>query len=420
MIAPAIRLYRNAFSGLSRDIWILALVTLVNRAGTMVIPFMTVYLTHEKGFTLQQAGWVMSSFGLGSVLGSYVGGRLTDRFSFFEVQFWTLFLSGFMFWVLRGMDTLAALCITIFVLCTISDAFRPANLASVAVYSKPENRTRSFSLVRLAINLGFAVGPAIGGILAASKGYSWLFWVDGLTCIIAAILLRILLKPKKSNTHQESEATMPQVRQSAYRDRPFLWLILLTTINTVSFMQMFSTYPVFLRMHFQLSEDHIGMLLALNGLIIAVIEMLLVYSLERRYKPTLLIGIGYCLIAASYSIFNVTGTWFWVPTVSIIIVTFGEIFMFPFTNSIALARANPANRGQYMALYSMSFAVGHILGPAIGMQLAGLLGFKALWWAMSSLSMIGFIGLQLVKHQLDPIQNPVVVAEELVEETVIS
>ena len=97
MLTHTVRLYRNSFSGLSRDIWMLSLVMLVNRAGTMVIPFMTVYLTQELHFTLAQAGYVMSSFGAGSILGALLGGRLTDKVGYYPTQFWTLFLSGLLF-----------------------------------------------------------------------------------------------------------------------------------------------------------------------------------------------------------------------------------------------------------------------------------------------------------------------------------
>ncbi|HMQ90537.1 MAG TPA: MFS transporter, partial [Flavilitoribacter sp.] len=165
MLAPAIRLYRHSFSGLSRDIWLLSLVMLVNRAGTMVIPFLTIYLTGQKGFRLEEAGWVMSSFGLGSVLGAFIGGKLTDRIGYYPVQFWSLALGGFCFLGLQFVNGVAAMCAATFILSTIADAFRPANQTAVAFHSRPENRSRAFALVRLAVNLGFSAGPGMGGVI---------------------------------------------------------------------------------------------------------------------------------------------------------------------------------------------------------------------------------------------------------------
>lgn len=165
----------------------------------MVIPFLTVYLT-GKGYSLAQAGMVMATFDAGSILGSFMGGRFTDKLGFYYVQFFSLLLNGVLFFVLGAMQTLWQIAICIFVLSSLGEAFRPANAATIAAYSNDTNRTRCYSLNRLAINLGWAIGPAVGGLLA-SINYAWLFWVDGSTCIIAAVLLLIYLAPQKQNRY---------------------------------------------------------------------------------------------------------------------------------------------------------------------------------------------------------------------------
>src|SRR5436190_8835875 len=195
MFQASVQLYRDAYSGLSRQMWWLALVMFINRSGTMVIPFLTVYLT-SKGYTLAQAGYVMAAFGCGSILGGYLGGRLTDRFGYYYVQVFSLLLNGILFIVLGQMQTLLQFTICIFVLSSLGESFRPANSAAVAAYSNESNRTRCYSLNRLAINMGWAIGPAIGGVLA-SINYHLLFWVDGITCIIASFLLYLLFSEVK-------------------------------------------------------------------------------------------------------------------------------------------------------------------------------------------------------------------------------
>ncbi|HET7897917.1 MAG TPA: MFS transporter, partial [Flavisolibacter sp.] len=174
MLQASAQLYKNAYAGIPRPAWWLAVVMFVNRSGTMVIPFLTVYLTHE-GFSLQQAGYVMGAFGLGSIVGGYLGGRLTDRLGSFYVQFSSLFLNGVLFIVLGRMHTLWQYAACIFVLSSLGEAFRPANAAAIAAYSNDSNRIRCYSLNRLAINLGWSIGPAVGGVLA-SIHYSYLFW----------------------------------------------------------------------------------------------------------------------------------------------------------------------------------------------------------------------------------------------------
>lgn len=404
MLHRTLKLYRDSFSGLSRDIWLLALVTFINRSGTMVLPFMTVYLTTSLDFTLKEAGWVMACFGAGSVLGNFLGGKLTDKFGYYWVQFWALFLSGAMFLILAEMETILQYCITVFVLSTIADAFRPANHASIAVYSKPENRTRSLSLIRLAINLGFSIGPAVGGLLAVWYGFKWLFWADGITCMSAAIFLRFALQQKEErveNQSNTSEGSAPiLVKQSPYRDRTFLIFSLLTMLGSMVFMQLFSTIPVFFKQELGMNEGMIGAMMAINGLIIAIIEMPLIYIIEARMRSKLrVIAWGTFMIGLSFFALEISSFWAGIAVVFIVIITFGEILWMPFASVFALERSTPTTRGEYMGLYSSTWALGHIIGPAAGMFIADLWGFNTLWLVITGLSLATFFGYRLLESQ---------------------
>ncbi len=187
MLTRTVSLYKNAYGGLSPSTWWLALVMLINRSGTMVVPFMTIYMTQHIGVSISKAGFVMSLFGAGAVIGALIGGRLTDKLGYYYIQITTLVGGGIMFIVLGQMRSYNAICVSTFFLAFINEAFRPANSVAVAHYSKEENRTRSYSLNRLAINLGWAVGGGLGGLIA-SYNYELLFWVDGLTNLGGAVL----------------------------------------------------------------------------------------------------------------------------------------------------------------------------------------------------------------------------------------
>ncbi|HYC29589.1 MAG TPA: MFS transporter, partial [Chitinophagaceae bacterium] len=253
MVGPVVNLYRNAFSGLSRSTWWLATVLLVNRSGTMVVPFMTIYLTQFRHFSIAQAGFVMGLFGAGAVCGGYMGGRLTDRYGFHKVQLFTLTGGGLMFFVLGQMHSYPLICLFTFLLSLVNEAFRPANSTAVAHYSTPENRTRSYSLNRLAINLGWAVGGGLGGLLA-SFNYQLLFWVDGFTNLSAALLLWRYLKPKGPVSHSEHHETIDPAA-SAYRDKFYLAFIACTTLFAMCFFQVFTNLPVYYKQELHFSES---------------------------------------------------------------------------------------------------------------------------------------------------------------------
>ena len=211
--------YKNAYSGLSHSTWLLSLIMLINRSGTMVVPFMTLYLTSPKmGYSVGQAGIVFGLFGLGAFCGAYIGGKLTDKIGYYPVQLITLTGGGILFILLGQMKTYSLICLFTFLVSFVGEAFRPANSTAIAFYSKEENRTRSYALNRLAINIGWALGSAIGGILAKIN-YELLFWVDGITNIIAAVVMILFLKPvSRGVTETSQQATVaPAFMRHSYR-----------------------------------------------------------------------------------------------------------------------------------------------------------------------------------------------------------
>jgi predicted MFS family arabinose efflux permease len=397
-----IRLYRDAFSGLSTEVWLLSLVNLINRAGTMVIPFMTIYLTAELHFSLAQAGMAMACFGVGSFLGAYLGGRLTDTIGYYATQWWTLLLSGFLFMLLGKMHSFEAICACIFVLSVVADAFRPANYAAVAAYSPPEHRTRSYSLLRLAINLGVAAGPALGGWIAHLKGYQWLFWVDGITCMSAALFLRLLLRPKQdaAPSLKASRRALPSSMQSAYKDGLFLAFILLYSLIAIAFMQFFFTIPVFYKSDFGFDEGRIGFLIGLNGLLVALVEMPLVFYLEQRVNKLAMVRLGALFLGSSFLLYVLFPPWMGLAMLAVALMTLGEIFAMPFANALSIDRSQPHNRGQYMALYTMTYSAALVIAPTSGLRFAEAAGFQALMFALFLTCMIAFAGLSLLSPYL--------------------
>ncbi|MDH3381396.1 MAG: MFS transporter, partial [Flavobacteriaceae bacterium] len=280
MLQSTFYAYKNSFRGLSKEVWWLALITFINRAGTMVLPFLTLYLNKHLHFSLSEVGWIMSIFGVGSLVGSYLGGKLTDKIGFYQVMFWSLFISGLMLIALQFITSFWGFSLGIFLTMMIADTFRPAMFVAVKAYSKPENQTRTLTLVRLAINLGFTIGPFLGGIIIALISYKGLFWVDGLTCIIAILVFRRVLKNKsisKKSVIEDSEI----ISVSVLKDKPFWVFLVIVFIMAVTFFQLFTTLPIFYRDVYGLTELQIGLLMALNGGVIFIFEMPLIHKLER-------------------------------------------------------------------------------------------------------------------------------------------
>lgn len=385
--------YLETFKGLSTEVWWLSLITLINRAGTMVIPFLSLYLTKSLGFTLQNVGWIMTCFGVGSVLGSWLGGKLTDRIGYYKVMSISLFLTGVLFVALQYVTTLLGFCIGIFLVMLVADTFRPAMFVALSAYSKPENKTRSVTLIRLAINLGFTAGPAVGGLIITSIGYHGLFWVDGITCLMAVVLLTQVLNPKKARVLDEVKVENPV---SVYKDKPFWIFFVAMFIFGFIFLQYFSTMPLYYRDVHHLSEFEIGLLFGLNGFFIFLLEMPLIKWLEgTKNSKSYLMLIGLLLTVFSFIVLLVS-TWAGVLVIGILLMTIGEMIAFPFSNAFVIDRAKKGNQGEYMAFYSIAFSIAHIFGHNSGMQLVDKIGFDNTWSLITALGFVGVLCLWIL------------------------
>ncbi len=393
MIRTTVLTYRNAYAGLSRSTWLLSLIMLINRSGTMVVPFMTLYLTRaEMVYSVGEAGFVFGLFGAGAFCGAYLGGKLTDKIGYYPVQFITLTGGGILFILLRQMKTYPLICLFTFLVSFVGEAFRPANTTAISFYSTAENRTRSYALNRLAINIGWALGSAMGGILAKIN-YELLFWVDGITNITAAFVMLAFLRPVNRKTHADTQKNVIAAI-AAYRDKTFMIFIMITALFASCFFQVFTNLPVYLKKHLHLSEPYIGFLMAINGIIIALIEMVLVYKLDGKRRSTVYITFGVALTGISFWLLNIPGNGAFIGLCMITLVTFGEIFSMPFMNSYWITRTQTTNRGQYAALYTMAWSAAQTLGPMGGAQLAEHFGFNLLWWVVGGLSLIAALAFR--------------------------
>ncbi len=364
----------------------------------MVIPFMTIYCTQRLHFSIGQAGFLMALFGVGAVAGSFIGGKIVDAIGFYWLQFVALFSGGIMFIIVGYLHTFFLLAGGILILSVCNESFRPANATAIAHYSKPENRTRSYSLNRLAINVGWGVGGALGGFIAAHN-YQLLFWVDGLTNIIAACFLFYLLPAVKALTQKNKEENVVK-NISPYKDKNYLIFILLVIAFAICFFQMFTMLPVFYKTEWYFNEEFIGVLMALNGLVIAVTEMVLIHKLEGKRNPTYFIGIGVILLGCGYILLNVLTAGKAAAIASIIVITFAEMLAVPFMNTFWISRSDKSNRGSYAALYAMAWSLAQIIAPTLGSQLIAHQGFYFLWWIVGGICGIIFVSFIMLKNKL--------------------
>lgn len=391
------KLYQQAFAGLPKNIWLLSLVMLINRSGTMVLAFLTLYCTQYLHQTPKLAGLAIAVYGLGSILGAYFGGRLSDKFGYHFVQFSALIGGGFFFILAPFAQNFHVFLIIIFLLAAVNESFRPANTAAIAANSTPEIRTRSFALLRLAMNLGWSIGTFLGGILS-HYDYKYLFFADGCTSIFAGLMM-LTLKFKTAEIHK-NHLEEAKLDVSPLKNKPFIYFILGTLLYTFCFFQLFTNIPLFYKVGLNLDEQIIGIVMSLNGVLIVMIEMVLVNAIDHKYSKKIIIVSGTLLMVFFYLInsgMNFLNAFF-IAFGGMLIITFGEILSLPFMNSYYLKFAGKVNTGKYASIYMMTWSIGQILAGYIGGMIINSYGFPPLWMVCSALSLLcAFIYFKVIK-----------------------
>ncbi len=396
-----LRQYSAAFAGLPARLWLLCAVGLVNRAGTMVVPFLTLYLVSERGFSTGDVGLIGACFGGGAIAGSLLGGFASQRFGVIVVLLGSLVLGATAFAALPWLHSPRMMALGVLVASTLNDAFRPALMTAVASTVEPSSRVRALSAMRLALNLGMAIGPAIGGMVAAIS-YTWLFLGDAASCLLAASALAWGIRRwglaslgGERNTRPSGPAPAPEVAGDSARRPGPPWramtaLFVVCAIYAVVIFQFFTTVPVFLHSEFAWSEAQVGQLLGLQALLIVVLQMPLVHRLEHR-APLRVAALGAWLSCMALGILTV-GEGLWVAVPCTVLWAVGEMLSLPFltTAVVNLAGDRPARA---MGLFTAALSSGWIIAPGLGLWVNEAWGWDALWigCSLAGVTIAGFM-----------------------------
>jgi MFS family permease len=402
----------SQLSGLPRPVWVLFGATLVNRAGTMVLPFMVLYLTHSLGLPPARAALALAAYELGAVLTAPVSGRLADRVGPRRVIVASLFGSAALLLVFPLAHTLRSILILTFIWSVLGEAVRPASLAWMGELVPPDRRRAGFALTRLAVNLGMSLGPAVAGFVV-QVSFTAIFILDAVTSLIAAALLLIATRgpvagatgaqpalppaPGPPAAPAESEggtvkpaspaapaagtgpAPVPGPERRAHRDLRFLFFLAAILPAQVVFFQHQVVMPLFLTRDLGLAEAAYGLMFTINTLLVILVEVPL-NSATSRWSHRRALSLGALLVGAGFGGLSIVQGFAGVALM-VVVWTFGEMVLLPGSAAFVADASPPARRGEYLGLYSMSFSLAFAISPWLGAQAMELLGTRAVWVA---------------------------------------
>ena len=374
---------RQSLRELPASAWVLFAGTFVNRLGTFVLPFMTLYLT-GRGYSAPQAGVAIAAFGLGGLVAQMVGGLLADRIGRRNTIALSMLAAGALTLVLWRAETLAQIYPLMFGVACFGELHRPAAGALIADLVPSERRVAAFTVFRLAINVGWAAGLALGGFLA-QRNFGLLFIGDAATSITFG-LISLFALPHGTRTARRDEVDRPSARASILADRPFLLFLAAALLSASVYAQNVSSFPLHVS-DAGYGPSTYGILQSLNGIIVVVAELPVIAWVQRRER-FLMVGTSSLLIGLAF------GSLLFAETLPLLVAmvavwTLGEIMGASPATAIAADRAPDYARGRYQSALGSTWSAAFILGPILGTVVYSV-DPAILWWTCAALGLVAF------------------------------
>ena len=399
------------YLNLPRPVYTLCLGSFINRAGTLVIIFLALYVQRELGLGVAVATWTLSAFGFGALIASLIGGHLADRIGRRTVMAIALFGGAGILLLFSSLRSPLAIVAAAFSFALLSEMYRPAASAMIADLVEPARRNHAFGLMYFSINLGFSVAPVVGGILA-TYSYRWLFWGDALTAsiygglILVAIRETLPSRTKEGTTvraGREGNGVAPEsipISKAFARvlsDRAFMIFVGATFLTAMIFMQYLSTLPVYL-MRYGIGEGTYGRLIAVNGIMIVALQLPLTAFFSRFHRGTI-VALGAVVTGIG---FGLTGVVTQTPLFALTIAfwTMGELLQAPFLPAVISDMAPKDLRGRYMGVFSTSFSGALMIGAPLGGFVLERFGAAYVWGGCCALGVLAEILFLTIHKQM--------------------
>lgn len=389
-------------------LWILAMAWIASAVGfSLSIPFISLYFHSELDMSMTAIGLY---FGFAAVIRAIfqaVGGELADRLGRYHLMVFAQLFRSFVFWVIAfaiyshwGFYAIGGLLIfnSIF-----GALFQPAANATVADVVGIEQRTDGYSIVRVAGNFGWALGPAMGGFLA-DKSFAILFIFSGAMTLVSSIIIGVFLRGVRKIRHNDEKFRIREMLMVKGHELILKYAALLFILYLVvsQFLMPFSLYSVDFM---GISKKELGLLFALNGLLVTFFQIPTT-RLLRGVRLTIQMSIGAVIYAAGFLWVGLSST-FLAFALAMAVITTGENVVSPPALAITANLAPKGRVGRYMGIYGFAVTGGWSLGPLLGGVLLDWAkpDFVYAWSVVAALAIISSVGFGYLTRQVPPDLN---------------
>ena len=361
---------RSIFQEYPRTFWLIIVGMFIDQLGGMLVfPFFGLYITSKYNVGMTEVGVLFTIFAVTGVIGSFIGGALTDKFGRKGIIIFGLVISAASSLMLAFAPSLEFIYFAGAMVGLLGNLSGPAHQAMIADVLPEDKRADGFGILRIVANLAVVIGPAIGGLLAAN-GYTLLFIIDVITSTITAFIIFLFVpetKPEKvpvQDGQDEQEESIGDVIKGylqVVKDRIYIVFVTGSLLYALAYMQMNTTLSVFLRDVHGIPARGYGLLLSLNATMVVLFQFMITRQI-KRFAPLKIMAWGMVIYAVGFSMYGYVAT---IPffVLAMVIITIAEMLVTPIAQAIVAKLAPEDMRGRYMAIFGFSWTIPTAIGP---------------------------------------------------------
>ncbi len=382
--------------------WMVVGVRFIDRVGgTMLFPFFSLYITEKFSVGMTQAGVILGFFSVFGMLGSMIGGALTDRFGRRSLILFGLVFSALstlllglvnQFWMLYPLAVLTGL---------LSDVAGPANQAMIADILPENQRAEGFGIMRVVGNMAWILGPTLGGLIA-THSYFYLFLSDAVaSCIVAALFYKLIPETKpEAQAGEEGQSVFASFAGygKVLKDLAFVAFIAAGILMLLAYQQMYSSLSVYLRDNHGVDPQGYGFLMSTSAITVILFQFWVTRRIKHR-PPFLMMALGTLFYMVGFGLFGFVNV-YWLFALNIVIVTIGEMIIMPTSQALAANFAPEAMRGRYMAFFGLTWGIPSIFGPALAGVVLDNLNPDLLWYVAGGLCAVAAFAYYILHLRL--------------------
>lgn len=383
-----------------RLFWVVVGVSFIDRiGGTLLFPFFALYFTQKFGVGMTEAGILLGMSSFFGLIGSTIGGALTDKFGRKQLILFGLVFSAVSSLTLGLVTQYSLLFPLMVVVGLLSSIAHPAHDAMIADILPENQRAEGFGILRVVGNLSWIIGPTIGGFLA-NINFFYLFLIDAIiSCIVAAIIFRAIPETKPESHIEEEHESFWQTLigyRVALRDLAFMAFMVAGLLMMVVYQQMYSSLSVYLRDNHGINPSGYGFLMTTSAITVVLFQFWVSRTIKYR-PPFLMMALGTVFYMIGFALFGIVTAYF-LFALNIVIITIGEMIIMPMSQAIATNFAPEAMRGRYMAIFGLSWAIPSTIGPGAAGYILDNYNPNLLWYiggALCGISVLAYYILHL-------------------------